>query len=53
MALDVSQNVTVHTELGEMKTASVEAVMRASNRMKRILREQWMSFLPATLERGR
>ena len=28
-------------------------VMRRSNRMKRILREQWAHFLPSTLKRGR
>ena len=28
-------------------------VMRRSNRMKRILREQWACFLPSTLKRGR
>jgi hypothetical protein len=28
-------------------------VMRRSNRMKRILGEQWAHFLPSTLKRGR
>ena len=28
-------------------------IMRRSKRMKRILREQWQYFLPATLQRGR
>jgi hypothetical protein len=28
-------------------------VMCRSNRMKRILREQWGHFLPSTLQRGR
>jgi hypothetical protein len=28
-------------------------VMRQSNRMKRVVREQWEHFLPATLKRGR
>jgi hypothetical protein len=36
------------------KRACVEVyVMRRSNRMKRILREQWQYFLPSTLVRGR
>ena len=53
MFLDVFLMDVMVSEIGPDETAGGEVVMRASNRMKRILREQWKPFLPATLERGR
>jgi hypothetical protein len=45
-------NVTVRG-IGRDETVGLEVVMRRSNRMKRILREQWKPILPLTLQRGR